>query len=340
MTVTGSPDAGAHVVVTSRRKDLERAADLPLRRGARLGPPSSRRSSTSRGSPPRTTASSTRSAFPPTRASRSTRRAARSRSPACAATAKLDTSGGSIHVNDLVGDLDGNTSGGSIDLTDVKGQIRVETSGGGIDGRNLDGAVHAESSGGSIELQKVTGDIDAETSGGGIRIVDAGGHIRADTSGGRIEASFTKGNSKGGTLETSGGGIEVSRRSGRRPLDPGVRHLGQDRPAAPRPGRDLARPASRAASARAATRCASTRAGAPCGSRACRTPVASFGRDPETAAHAGQRSHSGSRSSRRKSLRNARNFLPFQTRSKGASNTFPMSSVMQGYSRPIGSTNA
>ena len=61
----------------------------------------------------------------------------------------------------------------------------------------------------------MTGDIEADTSGGGIRIVDAGGHVKADTSGGGIEASFTRGNSSGGSLSTSGGGIKVS-------IDPGA----------------------------------------------------------------------------------------------------------------------
>jgi len=56
----------------------------------------------------------------------------------------------------------------------------------------------------------VTGDIEADTSGGGIRIVDAGGRVQADTSGGGIEASFQKGNSLGGTLSSSGGGIDVT----------------------------------------------------------------------------------------------------------------------------------
>ncbi len=126
------------------------------------------------------------------------------------APARLDTSGGGIDVRDLVGDLDGDTSGRSIRLKDVKGRVRVQTSGGGIEGVSIDGPIHAESSGGSIELERVTGDIDAETSGGGIRIVEAGGRVHADTSGGSIEASFTKGNSHGGSLETSSGGIEVS----------------------------------------------------------------------------------------------------------------------------------
>jgi Toastrack DUF4097 len=124
--------------------------------------------------------------------------------------AKLQTSGGGIEASDLVGDLDADTSGGSIHLRDIKGRMRVQTSGGGIEGANLDGGLSAETSGGSIELERVSGDIRATSSGGGIRISEAGGRIEADTSGGSIEASFAKGNARGGSLETSGGGIEVA----------------------------------------------------------------------------------------------------------------------------------
>jgi DUF4097 and DUF4098 domain-containing protein YvlB len=210
VTVTGSPDAGAHIVITSKRKDLDDLLSFRFEEGANSA----------------TVIAKKRHPFSwfsdhggqveyeirvpaETRLSIETSGGAIKisgmRSPA-----KLDTSGGGIRVSDLVGDLEADTSGGSIDLRDVKGNVRVETSGGGIEGVNLDGPVHAESSGGSIELQKVSGDVDAQTSGGGIRITDAGGRIHADTSGGSIEASFTKGNSKGGTLETSGGGIEVA----------------------------------------------------------------------------------------------------------------------------------
>ncbi|MGH9369623.1 MAG: DUF4097 family beta strand repeat-containing protein [Thermoanaerobaculia bacterium] len=124
--------------------------------------------------------------------------------------AKLDTSGGGITVRDLVGALEADTSGGSIQLADVQGRMRVQTSGGGIHGSNLDGDLSAETSGGSIELERVTGDIHASSSGGGIHIREAGGFVDAETSGGGIEASFTKGNARGGRLETSGGGIEVA----------------------------------------------------------------------------------------------------------------------------------
>jgi DUF4097 and DUF4098 domain-containing protein YvlB len=129
--------------------------------------------------------------------------------------ARIETSGGGIEVRDLVGDLQAGTSGGSIHLRDIKGKSRVETSGGGIEAVNLEGPLKAETSGGSVNLERVSGDIHAHSSGGGIHIREAGGRVDADTSGGSIEASFSRGNARGGSLESSGGGINVS-------LDPGV----------------------------------------------------------------------------------------------------------------------
>lgn len=129
--------------------------------------------------------------------------------------ARLQTSGGGIAVRDLVGDLNGNTSGGGIDLERIRGRVNVETSGGGIEGTEIDGPIEADTSGGSVRLDRVSGDIRAHSSGGGIHIREAGGRVVADTSGGGIDATFARGNDRGGSLETSGGGIEVS-------LDPAV----------------------------------------------------------------------------------------------------------------------
>jgi DUF4097 and DUF4098 domain-containing protein YvlB len=208
--VTGSADSGARVVITSRHKDLDELLHFRFEEGAgsvsivarkkhrfslfsgmgdsvqyEIQVPADTRLSieTSGGG---ITVSGMRN------------------------TANLDTSGGGINVRDQVGDLDCDTSGGGIRLRDVKGKVRANTSGGGVVAEGIDGSIHAQSSGGSIELARVSGDIDAETSGGGIRIDQAGGRVRADTSGGGIEASFAKGNSHGGSLETSGGGIEVA----------------------------------------------------------------------------------------------------------------------------------
>src|SRR5437016_1743719 len=130
-------------------------------------------------------------------------------------TVRGTSASGGIDVRDLVGDLEAETSGGSIHLRDIKGKSRVETSGGGIEADNLDGPLKAETSGGSVNLDRVRGDIHAHSSGGGIHIREAGGRVDADTSGGSIEAAFSRGNSRGGNLESSGGGITVS-------LDPAV----------------------------------------------------------------------------------------------------------------------
>jgi DUF4097 and DUF4098 domain-containing protein YvlB len=126
------------------------------------------------------------------------------------AHAKLNTSGGGIEVRDLRGDLEADTSGGSIHLKGIKGKSRVETSGGGIEAMDIDGPLHAETSGGSIETERTAGDVRLHSSGGGIHIREAGGRVEADTSGGSIEASFTRGNARGGSLESSGGGITVA----------------------------------------------------------------------------------------------------------------------------------
>jgi hypothetical protein len=125
-------------------------------------------------------------------------------------SAKLRTSGGGLAVANLTGDLDAETSGGSIDLRDIRGKSLVRTSGGGIEAVHIEGTLDAGTSGGSVEIQKISGDLRAHSSGGPIRITEAGGQVEADTSGGGIQASFARGNSKGGRLESSGGGITVS----------------------------------------------------------------------------------------------------------------------------------
>ena len=124
--------------------------------------------------------------------------------------ARLRTSGGGVAAANLSGDLDAETSGGSIDLRDIRGSSRVRTSGGGIVAVRIEGPLDAGTSGGSVEIQQISGDLRAHSSGGPIRITEAGGRIDADTSGGGIHASFARGNSRGGRLESSGGGITVS----------------------------------------------------------------------------------------------------------------------------------
>jgi DUF4097 and DUF4098 domain-containing protein YvlB len=208
VTVTGTAESGAHVVITSKHKDLDELLHFRFEEGAGTASIVARRKHKFS-----FFGHDGDSVHFEIQLPASTRLSVETSGGGITVsgmkdTAKLSTSGGGISVRDHVGDVDTDTSGGGIRLRDVKGKVRANTSGGGVVAQGIDGPIRAESSGGSIELERVSGDIDAETSGGGIRIEQAGGRVHADTSGGGIEASFAKGNSKGGTLETSGGGIE------------------------------------------------------------------------------------------------------------------------------------
>lgn len=123
--------------------------------------------------------------------------------------ALLDTSGGHIKVRNVRGPVTADTSGGSIRVENVTGTVRTDTSGGSIHLARIDGDASADTSGGSIEATDIRGDVELDTSGGGIEASGISGFLQADTSGGSIEARFAEGASKGGHLETSGGNIRV-----------------------------------------------------------------------------------------------------------------------------------
>jgi len=123
--------------------------------------------------------------------------------------ADLKTSGGSIKVADLNGDLKAHTSGGSLKFAGIRGPIDGHTSGGSINLADTDGKASIKTSGGSIKVNKHKGDVIAKTSGGSISVDDVDGQIQASTSGGSVSASLPKpvGENR---LETSGGGINVA----------------------------------------------------------------------------------------------------------------------------------
>lgn len=233
VAVTGSAEAGARVVVTSKRSDIERlfdftfeerpgGVDVTARRKRRLlfdtrsygslhfevRVPSEtmlwidtsgggiRIAGTRRGGALETSGGSVRATD-------------------VTGSLEISTSGGSVAVERLAGDLRATTSGGSVHAREVEGRAELQTSGGDIEGDSLAGPVHARTSGGSVELHEVASDLKAQTSGGSIRITGARGKVEAETSGGSIEADLSPGNAHGGSLETSGGGIRVA-------VDPGV----------------------------------------------------------------------------------------------------------------------
>jgi len=121
----------------------------------------------------------------------------------------LRTSGGSISVSDLEGEVLSRTSGGSLSFGMIKGEIFGKTSGGSIRMEGCSGDVDVNTSGGSITIGEVAGNIDASTSGGSIRVKEVEGTIQARTSGGTITAHISSQPKGDCSLKTSGGSVHV-----------------------------------------------------------------------------------------------------------------------------------
>jgi len=119
------------------------------------------------------------------------------------------TSGGSLRLGNIVGPVDVKTSGGSIQLEGCKGDAYVKTSGGSITIGNVEGEVNAHTSGGSVNIGQVSGMVDTKTSGGSITVEKAKGSVNARTSGGSIRAYISEQPREDCTLTTSGGTIKV-----------------------------------------------------------------------------------------------------------------------------------
>ena len=122
----------------------------------------------------------------------------------------LKTSGGSITVGNLEGNVKLKTSGGSIQLGEINGRVLAKTSGGSITLSGCNRDADLKTSGGRIEIGKVSGDVVAHTSGGSITIENTTGEVDATTSGGSITASISSQPHGDCTLKTSGGSINVS----------------------------------------------------------------------------------------------------------------------------------
>jgi len=141
----------------------------------------------------------------------------------------LNTSGGSIEIEDLTGKVEAYTSGGSISLEDMQGDMDIKTSGGSINLENIIGSIDAKTSGGSIKLKLAktpTKDSTIKTSGGSISAYlakDIAVDLFAKTSGGRVRSEFNvegeikkqliDGTINGGgpklVLKTSGGSVRI-----------------------------------------------------------------------------------------------------------------------------------
>ncbi|RYU92433.1 hypothetical protein EWM62_03085 [Mucilaginibacter terrigena] len=126
-------------------------------------------------------------------------------------TTNLNTSGGSLHLDNLTGNQNFETSGGSIHADGLTGIIKGQTSGGSIHVSNCKPDIDLETSGGSVTADNCSGKIRLETSGGSLNLTDLKGTIKATTSGGSV-----RGNNIDGELVTgtSGGSVNLMAMAG------------------------------------------------------------------------------------------------------------------------------
>jgi hypothetical protein len=127
------------------------------------------------------------------------------------AMAKVETSGGSVSLRDLAGQVFAETAGGSITLDQIGGAVHAETSGGSIDVGAVGGDAGLTTSGGSIAARNIKGRLVAETAGGSIQVGAVGNGAVLNTAGGSIQVSSCEQDLH---AETAGGSIQVGKVNG------------------------------------------------------------------------------------------------------------------------------
>jgi hypothetical protein len=102
------------------------------------------------------------------------------------------------------------TGGGDVRTSDLEGAIRLKTSGGDVEVSDVKGNVDGETSGGDMRVRQLSGNLMLRTAGGDISASGVGGRVEIHSSGGDIVLSLVRGNAQGGEVETSGGEINLA----------------------------------------------------------------------------------------------------------------------------------
>jgi hypothetical protein len=102
------------------------------------------------------------------------------------------------------------TGGGDMRMADLEGTFRLKTSGGDVEVTDAKGNLDGMTSGGDMGVRQLSGNLVLHTSGGDIRAEGIGGRVDVHTSGGDVVVSLVRGNAQGGEVETSGGEISVA----------------------------------------------------------------------------------------------------------------------------------
>ncbi len=122
--------------------------------------------------------------------------------------AKIETGGGHITLQDVLGDVDAYTAGGHIQAGNIDGNAKLRTGGGHIRAARIRGAARLETEGGNIIIGEAGSYIGVRTAGGQIDIGEVRGSVHAETGGGGIRVMYVAGPME---VVSSGGSICLTR---------------------------------------------------------------------------------------------------------------------------------
>lgn len=120
----------------------------------------------------------------------------------------VDTTNGSIHVSNIVGDVLAESTNGNIQVEQIVGDVDLETTNGSITTNNVDGDVISETTNGKIIGSNLSGKLDVETTNGSITLTEVLHDVEAATTNGSITVHTS---SIGGDweLDTTNGKVEL-----------------------------------------------------------------------------------------------------------------------------------
>jgi DUF4097 and DUF4098 domain-containing protein YvlB len=105
--------------------------------------------------------------------------------------------------------IEGQTSGGSIKLIEVVGDVDVKSSAGGITAQKMGGALKLDSSAGSVRVEGASGPLDLSSSAGGVTVIGATSEtVKADSSAGSVNITFVRAPMTV-DAESSAGGVKI-----------------------------------------------------------------------------------------------------------------------------------
>jgi DUF4097 and DUF4098 domain-containing protein YvlB len=125
--------------------------------------------------------------------------------------ARLETSGGDLTVNGIVGRVEAESGGGKLRIDDIGGPVTAETGGDSIEIGTVNGDLHLETGGGRININNAKGKVNATTGGGNILLVSGAQGATLEAGGGNIEVRKCGGKL---TVSTGGGNVELGDISG------------------------------------------------------------------------------------------------------------------------------